>query len=88
MLPAGVDAARGAFVVSGAYHHSMPEGGIPIGQWSGSDATHRLREVITEYSETAERQTRTMIRLTKVIVALKIVLVIGLVIQIVALLTG
>jgi hypothetical protein len=67
--------------------HSMPDSGIPLSEWSGSGATDGLRAVIVEFSETAEAQTRTMIRLTKLIAWLTVVLVIGLVIQVVALFT-
>jgi hypothetical protein len=42
----------------------MAKGGIPLGQWSGSDATDRLRAVIEENQQATERQTRSMIRLT------------------------
>jgi hypothetical protein len=37
---------------------------IPLGQWSGSDATDRLKETIERANEAADRQTRTMVRLT------------------------
>ena len=56
--------------------------GIPLGQWSGADATDSLRETIREFNETTSEQTETMIRLTRWIVALTAVLVIGLGIQI------
>jgi hypothetical protein len=65
----------------------MPDSGIPLSEWSGSGTTDRLREVIIEFGETAEKQTRTMIRLTKMITGLTVILVIGLVIQVIALLT-
>ena len=60
----------------------MAEGGIPLGEWSGSAATDRLRETIERFNAQAERQTQTMIRLTWALVFLTIVLVIGLVVQI------
>jgi hypothetical protein len=47
--------------------------GIPIGEWSGSDATDRLRAVIEENQRATDRQTTTMIRLTRVMTALTIV---------------
>jgi hypothetical protein len=61
----------------------MPGKGIPIGEWSGSGATDQLRYTIEQFNREAQRQTETMIRLTRWIVALTIVLVAGLVVQIV-----
>jgi hypothetical protein len=49
------------------------KGGIPLGQWSGSDATDRLRTVIEENQRVTERQTTTMIRLTWVMAALTVI---------------
>jgi hypothetical protein len=34
----------------------MAKGGIPLGQWSGSDATDRLRAVIEENQKATERR--------------------------------
>ncbi len=48
--------------------------GIPLGQWSGSDATDRLRETIEALNKQAEKQNRTMVRLTWAILALTIVM--------------
>jgi hypothetical protein len=50
--------------------------GIPLGQWSGSDAKERHRETIEASNLQAEKQTRTMVRLTWVIAALTLVMVI------------
>jgi hypothetical protein len=58
-------------------------GGIPLGVWSGSDATNQLRETIIELSEATARQTRQMIRLTWTLVIMTAVLIAGLTIQIV-----
>lgn len=55
---------------------------IPIDQWSGSDATNALHETIKAFNATADKQTRTIIRLTWAILALTGVLVAGLVVQI------
>jgi hypothetical protein len=38
--------------------------GIPMGQWSGADATHALHETIRAFGVKSDRQTRTMIGLT------------------------
>jgi hypothetical protein len=47
--------------------------GIPLGQWSGSDATDRLRETIEALNKHTEKQNRTMVRLTWAILALTLV---------------
>jgi hypothetical protein len=57
--------------------------GIPLGEWSGSGATDRLHETITEFNSVATKQTVQMIRLTRCLVVLTCVLCIGLVVQIV-----
>jgi hypothetical protein len=66
-----------------------PNSGIPLGQWSGADATEALHATIRDFNETASaqtvtmvRQTETMVRLTRWIVALTVILVIGLAVQI------
>jgi hypothetical protein len=61
----------------------MADSGIPLGVWSGADATNALREEIAKYNAQAAKQAETMIRLTWAIVALTVVLVAGLVVQIV-----
>lgn len=43
---------------------------IPLGQWSGSDATDRLREAIEEANRLSSRQARLMIWLTVAILVL------------------
>ncbi len=53
-------------------------GGIPLGVWSGSDATDQLRTTIVELNETTARQTRQMIRLTWALVVMTAVLIAGL----------
>jgi len=53
----------------------MPDVGIPMGQWSGSDATERLRETIIELNKTAGCQTKILIWLTAVLVVLTGVIV-------------
>ncbi len=57
--------------------------GIPLGEWSGSNATRELHEAIREFNQEAAKQTAIMIRLTRLIVGLTVVLVIGLVVQII-----
>ena len=49
---------------------------IPLGQWSGSDATDRLRETIIELDKTTKRQTKWLIGLTCALVVPTIVIVI------------
>ena len=61
----------------------MPEsGGIPVSEWSGSGATERLRETITEFNETTAEQTRQLVQLTRALVVLTVLLFIGLVVQV------
>ena len=56
--------------------------GIPIDEWSGSDAVDALHDTIKDYQTVAEKQTRTLITLTRVIVFLTLVLIAGLGVQI------
>jgi len=56
--------------------------GIPLGQWSGSDATDALRKTIERLSSTADVQTREMIRMTRWIMWLTIVMAVGVAVQI------
>jgi hypothetical protein len=66
----------------------MPDRGIPLGQWSGSEATDRLHATVAEYSEVAARQTAQLVRLTWVLVVLTCLLFVGLIVQIVLAVTG
>jgi hypothetical protein len=56
--------------------------GIPIGQWSGSDAINELHETIKQFNEASSRQTKHLIILTWAIVVLTIMMLIGLGVQI------
>lgn len=56
--------------------------GIPLGEWSGSDATRALHETIKAYQEESGRQTAKMIRLTEAITLLTVVMLLGLALQI------
>ena len=60
----------------------MVASGIPMGVWSGSDATEQLRLTIVELSEATAIQTRQLIRLTWALVAMTGVLIVGLAVQI------
>ncbi len=60
----------------------MAQGGIPLGVWSGSDATDRLRESIEQASAESARQTRMMLRLTWAIAALTAVMLVGVCVQV------
>jgi hypothetical protein len=60
----------------------MVQGGIPLGEWSGSDATRELHKTIKDFSDASSRQTTKMIRLTWVIVFLTVAMLIGLAVQI------
>ena len=61
----------------------MGGNGIPIGQWSGSDATDELRKTILQLNEAAEIQTREMVRMTRWIMWLTVVMAVGVGAQIV-----
>ena len=54
-----------------------------MSEWSGSGATERLHETIKEFNDVASTQTAQMIRLTRWLVVLTVVLCIGLVVQLV-----
>jgi predicted nucleic acid-binding Zn ribbon protein len=56
---------------------TLPNSGIPLGEWSGSDATDQLREAIVEMNAASARQTRTMIWLTGALVVLTVVMTLG-----------
>jgi hypothetical protein len=56
---------------------------IDLGEWSGSGATDRMHQTLDEYAKAANRQTHQLIGLTRQLVILTVVLVIGLVVQIV-----
>jgi hypothetical protein len=56
--------------------------GMPIGQWSGSDATQGLQHTIIQLNKDTTRQTETMIRLTWAILALTGVMLLAVVAQI------
>ncbi len=60
----------------------MTSGGIPLPEWSGSGATRELHETIRKFNEVASRQTNEILKLTRVIALLTIVMTIGLVVQI------
>jgi hypothetical protein len=56
--------------------------GIPLGQWSGSNATRELHETIKAFVDASNQQAETMKRLTWAIVGLTVLMLIGLVVQI------
>ena len=60
-----------------------PNSGIPLGEWSGSNATRELHETIKQFNEKTERQTQKMVRLTKVIAWLTFVMLVAVAFQIV-----
>ncbi len=57
--------------------------GIPLGEWSGSNATRELHETIKRFNAAAEDQTRQMVRLTKTITWLTAAMLILVTVQIV-----
>lgn len=67
----------------------MPDRGIPLGEWSGSTATRELHATIREFNAAATRQTNEIVRLTRWMLALTVLMTIAVVVQIVvALRTG
>jgi hypothetical protein len=60
----------------------MAQGGIPIGQWSGADATNALHKSIREFNESTAKQTRQLVFLTWVIALLTLVMTVGVGVQI------
>ena len=60
----------------------MPKSGIPIGEWSGSDATDRLRAVIERQHEQTARQTKVMVWLTVAMFFLALVTTAATVVQV------
>jgi hypothetical protein len=59
----------------------MPKG-VDLGDWSGSAATDHLRRVIEANQKATEHQTRVMLRLTRVMTFLAIVITIPAVVEI------
>lgn len=55
---------------------------IPLGQWSGSDATRELTQNIISLNAAANRQNRSMIRLTWAIAIMTLVMLVGVAVQI------
>ena len=55
---------------------------IPLGQWSGSDATRELTQNIISLNEAANRQNRSMIRLTWAIAIMTLEMLVGVAVQI------
>lgn len=55
---------------------------IPLGKWSGSDATDALHQTVQDFVIASAKQTRTMIGLTRGIVVLTALLLIGLGVQV------
>ena len=60
----------------------MALSGVPLGQWSGSDATNALHETIKQFNEQSSRQTDQMLKLTRVMAWLTVAMFIGLIVQI------
>ncbi len=56
--------------------------GIPLGQWSGSDAVNELHATIKEFNKVSTRQTHHLIVLTWAIVVLTLLMLLGLAFQI------
>jgi hypothetical protein len=60
----------------------MVKRGVPLGEWSGSDATNRLRAVIEKQHEETVKQTTRMVLLTWAMFALTFVMVLATIIQV------
>jgi hypothetical protein len=47
---------------------TKPNSGIPLGQWSGADATNALRETIERFNEKAAQQAEAMLKQSEAMV--------------------
>jgi len=61
---------------------AMADKGIPLGEWSGSDATDRLRQTIQEFNDASLQQAGRLMLLTWVIAILTFVMTVGIGVQI------
>ncbi len=61
----------------------LANSGIPLGEWSGSNATRELHETIKQFNAAADEQTRQMVRLTKKIMWLTVAMLVLVGVQIV-----
>jgi len=61
----------------------MVDGAIPLGEWSGSTATRELHATIREFNSAATQQTTIMLRLTRWILVLTVVMTAAVVVQII-----
>jgi hypothetical protein len=61
----------------------MAQGGIPLSEFSGSGATRELHETIRDFNRATGEQTRTIIRLTRWILALTVVMTVAVIVQII-----
>jgi hypothetical protein len=59
-------------MTGGEEDQKSKKGGIPIGQWSGSNATIGLHETIKRFTAKSDEQTAKLINLTRAIVALTV----------------
>jgi len=66
----------------------MVESSIPLGEWSGSTATRELHATIKEFNAAATRQATVMIRLTRWILVLTVVMTTAVVVQIIMTVRG
>jgi len=57
--------------------------GIPLGEWSGSNATRELHQTIKDFVESNNQSTKWMLRLTWAIAGLTLVMLIAVIVQIV-----
>jgi hypothetical protein len=61
---------------------ALANSGIPLSEWSGSGAVRELHESIKQFNDVATEQGRTMIRLTRWIRVLTIVMTLAVLVQI------
>ena len=61
---------------------ALPNSGIPLGQWSGSDATNALHQSIAAFNEATSKQTATLVRLTQILTVLTVAMTLGVAVQI------
>ena len=66
----------------------MAGDGIPLDKWSGAGATKELHKTMKDFVETSGEQAKTMIKLTRAITGLTVVMLLAVIIQIILMLSA
>ena len=78
MEPLALSSWNGFVVID----HETNKMNMPLDQWNGSDATKALHATIKAFNEQSSKQTDQMLKLTRWITGLTVVMTVGLAIQI------